>query len=637
MSSFSLPRCFAVLVPVLVLTACNQAPLPQQQETPPTPTPIPTTPSKPKIEKLDDLPRHTYPVQGSVVDLVTSDNKFAALAKQVRADTESDLSGYDIEDKSTLKNLKGILLSLDLLEGKNDDARALIKELRDLEDKPAEKIMTGFLTEIRLDVQEQTKTTNLSDPAFQKELQKELTTRLAALPWNIVQNDLKETKGIFEIRTRNLLLGRIQSEIDPAVKLTGSLSRDLAAEVIAIRASIEINLPLKAPVVAALDTVIKPHTVAKPDIWKERAVMLKSGDKLTPVTVGIWDSGVDPADFPKDMIFTDPTSKDDPHGIAFDLHSNRVHGDLYPMGDNARRLPELKSQIKGILDLIADVDSPEASALKVKLGSLPQDQVKGFQEDLEQFGNYIHGSHVAGIATKGNPAAKILIARLTFDYRLIPEKPTVEQARKDAAADQAFVDYFRQHGVRVVNMSWGGSLQDVDDALEKNGVGDAEERKKEAREIFDIGKDGLLAALKSAPDILFVIAAGNSDSDINFDEFVPSSFVLPNILTVGAVDQAGDETSFTSFGKNVFVYANGFEVDSNIPGGGHLKLSGTSMAAPEVTNLAAKLFTLDPSLKPEEVIDLIKGGLTPNPDNPRIQLINPKKSIELLKARQTAK
>ena len=97
----------------------------------------------------------------------------------------------------------------------------------------------------------------------------------------------------------------------------------------------------------------------------------------------------------------------------------------------------------------------------------------------------------------------MLIARITFDYHLIPEKPTVEQARKDALADQTTIDYFKAHNVRVVNMSWGGSLKDVDDALEKNGLGDATERKKEAREIFDIGKDGLYNALKSAPGILF--------------------------------------------------------------------------------------------------------------------------------------
>jgi len=386
--------------------------------------------------------------------------------------------------------------------------------------------------------------------------------------------------------------------------------------------------------------------VVKADIWKERAVTLTEDQKLAPVVVGIWDSGVDASVFPK-QLFTDPKAAGsgqynvgtylDPHGLAFDLHSNRVHGELYPVGDNARRLPELKDQIKGILDIQASVDSPEATALKVKLSALSQEQVKPFLEDLGLFGNYIHGTHVAGIATEGNPFARILIARLTFDYHLIPEKPTVEQARKDAAADQVYVDYFKQHGVRVVNMSWGGSLKDVEDALEKNGVGDAAERKKEAREIFDIGKDGLFKALESAPDILFVIAAGNSDSDVNFDEFIPSSFVLPNIITVGAVDQAGEETSFTSFGKNVSAYADGFEVESYIPGGSRLKLSGTSMASPAVTNLAAKLFALDPTLKPTDIVDLIKDGLEPNPQNKRILLLNPKKSVGLLKARPSGK
>jgi len=624
-----------------------------------------SAPAKPKITKLDDLPRHTYPVQGSVVDIVTSADKFAPLAAQVRADVEKDLADYDIEDKTTLKNLKGTLLKLDLLEGKNDEARKLITELRDLEDKPALKLTTGFLAEVRLDVQDQSKQTDLSNPDFQAAFQKELTARANALPWDVVQDELKHMKGGFEIVSKNLLIGEIQSEIDPAVKQTGSLSDELAAAVIGIRSSLEISIPIKPAVVAALTAVIQPHTVAKADIWKDRAVVLTEDQKLTPVVIGIWDSGVDPKVYPKQLftdssvkmvvkpqVNTDGTASDvtltpeavakamentDPHGLAFDLHSNRVHGELYPMGDNAKRLPELKSQIKGILDIQASVDSPEATALKKQLAALSPDQVKPFLEDLELFGNYAHGTHVAGIATEGNPYARILIARLTFDYRIIPEKPTVEQAKKDVIADQTYVDYFKQHGVRVVNMSWGGSLKDVEGALEKNGVGNADERKKEAREIFDIGKNGLYDALKNAPDILFIASAGNSDNDVNFDEMVPSSFDLPNFVTVGAVDQAGDETSFTSFGKNVIAYADGFEVESYIPGGSRLKLSGTSMASPEVTNLAAKLFAMDPSLKPADVIELIKGGLDPSTTNPKILLLNPKKSIDLLKARLTPK
>ena len=68
----------------------------------------------------------------------------------------------------------------------------------------------------------------------------------------------------------------------------------------------------------------------------------------------------------------------------------------------AKRLPELRSQIKGLLDIDASVDSPEAAALRDKMNKLPQDQVKSFMEDLELFGNYIHGTHVAGIASEGS-------------------------------------------------------------------------------------------------------------------------------------------------------------------------------------------------------------------------------------------
>jgi len=81
------------------------------------------------------------------------------------------------------------------------------------------------------------------------------------------------------------------------------------------------------------------------------------------------------------------------------------------------------------------------------------------------------------------------------------------------------------------------------------------------------------------------------------------------------------------------VHANGFEVDSPVPGGEHLKLSGTSMASPQVANLAAKLIALKPSLKPVEVKALILQGaerqLAADGKPGRVNLINPRKSAEL--------
>ena len=54
------------------------------------------------------------------------------------------------------------------------------------------------------------------------------------------------------------------------------------------------------------------------------------------------------------------------------------------------------------------------------------------------------------------------------------------------------------------------------------------------------------------------------------------------------------------------------------------------MASPNVANLAAKLLALNPSLTPEQVIDLIKQGATTSEDGRR-HLIDGKRSVALLK------
>lgn len=224
-------------------------------------------------------------------------------------------------------------------------------------------------------------------------------------------------------------------------------------------------------------------------------------------------------------------------------------------------------------------------------------------------------------------------ARITFDYRMVPEAPTKEDYAQFAQSANVAVDYFKNAGVKVVNMSWGDSPESVEGALEVNGIGEtSEERKKMARENFDIGKKGLFEAIKGAPEILFITSAGNSDQDSEFYDDIPSSFELPNILTVGAVDQAGEETSFTSFGDNVDVHANGFEVESYIPGGQTMKMSGTSMSSPNVVNLAAKLWAIDPGLSVRKVIELIKNSCDISEDGRRV-LNNPKASVELLRNR----
>ena len=203
-----------------------------------------------------------------------------------------------------------------------------------------------------------------------------------------------------------------------------------------------------------------------------------------------------------------------------------------------------------------------------------------------------------------------------------------------AADFMQMADYFRTRNVRVVNLSWGDDPQEIELWLSKTGgPSDPDERKKRAAEIYAIWHDAVENAMKAAPNTLFVVAAGNADSDASFLQDVPAGLKLPNLIAVGAVNQAGDETSFTSYGPTVVVDADGYEVESYVPGGARARLSGTSMASPNVTNLAAKLFALDPSLTPEQAIELIRAGATASEDGRR-HLIDPKKSVELLRSKQ---
>ena len=343
------------------------------------------------------------------------------------------------------------------------------------------------------------------------------------------------------------------------------------------------------------------------------------------MNVAVWDSGVDIGLFRNQIV----DSSVEPAVIAYDLQSRKVTGALYPLSDEQKaHLPETTKRLKGLMDMQANLDTPEASAVKKEISQLKPDQVRNFIEGIGAIGNYSHGTHVAGILLAGNPYARLVVGRLTFDYKMTPDPcPSMELSQRNAAAMQDFVDFFRRNNVRVVNMSWGGSVMDYERGLEQCGMGSSiEDRKRLARELFNVEKLALEKAMRSAPEILFVAAAGNYNNDATFNEFIPSSINVPNLMTIAAVDRAGDEAAFTSYGPTVVAHANGYEVESYIPGGEKMKFSGTSMASPNAANLAAKLLAVNPHLTPPEVIRIIRDTSDKSADARR-HLINPKKAL----------
>ena len=590
-----------------------------------------------QIEKLDDLPRHTYRIDVPAVALLDDDEALMKLALEVQRDLLADLEKYEISDPTTLRSYYGSLGVVALLEERWDDYMDYYQLRQAQEDKEAKRLTMSLYG--RAYVAAQRSGAEDLDAAIEAELRK----LVEPLPYELVGSDLKRAKGSAEIVSRTLLEGMIQERIQAQLDQTdGEMGKDIAESLVNNGYAVRRYLPHKAAVINVYTEYLAANEVEKEDIWAARDIELDAGQ---PVTIAVWDSGVDMALFdgkrwtneneiPDNGKDDDGNGFiDDVHGIAWTLHSDKTTDLLYPIEEEGEESGErramLQALMKGMSDLNANIDSEEAGQLKRALAGMGRDEIGPFIESLTEYSGYCHGTHVSGIATAGNPYVRLMAARITFGHTIVPELPTIEQSTKDTVAMAETIEYFRENGVRVVNMSWGGDLASVESALEAHDAGGTpEERKALAREIFEIQKTGLEDAITAATDILFVTSAGNSDNDIEFEEVTPSMLDVPNMMVVGAVDQAGDETGFTSFGK-VDVYANGFEVESWLPGGDRLPLSGTSMSSPQVTGLAAKVFAVRPEFTPTEVRELIEANTDERMVGERtIRLIHPRKTIE---------
>ena len=597
--------------------------------------------AKEKIESITDLPVRSYPTQVAPSQMLGDPALMDALRMQVRIDIEGILSHYDLEDAATLRRFYGVLSTIALLEVRDNDAALNWERVRELEEKDAAKYMTG------LNGASLVAARNSGEPGsevYASAFAANYAARLESMPWEVVQDEVQSRKGRAEILTENFIRGIVQSNMDPVVAETGELNDEMAESLLRIHLTVRDYLPLRDLQLAALQKLVDTHRVEKADIWSGRNITLAPDAGYAPVVVGIWDSGVDAAVFPEQM-WTNTAETyngldddgngfvDDIHGIAYDMFGARHPNLLHPHGDMTGRVESSMKFMKGLTDLQAAIDSPEAAELKQYLGSLEPSEVSGFLTTLGFTGLYAHGTHVAGIAIAGNPFARVLCARISFDYHPVPAPILIEAARAHAKSYAETVAYFKAAGVRAVNMSWGWTFAEVEASLEANGIGaSAEERKAMTEEIFGTLDKGLYDAIASAPEILFMIAAGNDDSDVAFDRVIPSAYELDNIMVVGAVDQAGERTSFTSTGENVVVYANGFEVESYVPGGERMAFSGTSMASPNALNLAVKIFTVQPSLQPSEVIKLIERSADKLEGQQELKLLNPAASLAPLQS-----
>ena len=99
---------------------------------------------KQRVEKAADLPRFSYKIDGKVEDLLRDDAKFKAFAAKLRARHRIGARALRHPDKAMERGYLGTLAQLDYLEGRYDDALKRLDRISELEEKPADKLLSGL-------------------------------------------------------------------------------------------------------------------------------------------------------------------------------------------------------------------------------------------------------------------------------------------------------------------------------------------------------------------------------------------------------------------------------------------------------------------------------------------------------------
>lgn len=318
---------------------------------------------------------------------------------------------------------------------------------------------------------------------------------------------------------------------------------------------------------------------------------------------------------------------DDVNGWNFAENNNQLFDKrlLGSFSPDAYRYFEIQTKM-----MTGEATEGEVSWLRMRL------QDPKFLAELGVFGNFIHGTHVAGISAKLSEQAKIM------GLKIIPTKaPTVGGGRESAyfgiSANGGVTDAIIKGGLRLLASQQGKQLESIGKyvAAKKARLANCSfgTSTAAAKKILGPILRGLLRREPTAQELegysiyfvnevvkaagtlvnpskstLFVIAAGNDG--MNNDQFPtsPANIKQDNTITVAATNGYKKIANFSNYGaRMVEVAAPGVGILSAIPGNQYVTVSGTSQAAPFVTGVAGMMLDLNPALSHSDVKRILMG------------------------------
>lgn len=275
-------------------------------------------------------------------------------------------------------------------------------------------------------------------------------------------------------------------------------------------------------------------------------------------------------------------------------------------------LSQGKEYLDGIKQKMSGLDKDPNAARREIVGDNWNDIKDTHYGNNDVTGHFArHATHVSGIiaAIRNNG---IGIDGITNDVVIMPVKvvPDGDERDKDVALG---IRYAVDNGANIINMSFGKGY-----SPDKKWVDDA-------------------VKYAEKHDVLLVHAAGNDGQNDDSIPTYPNPFFLEggranNFITVGASSPTDADghlaASFSNYGKNhVDLFAPGVDIYSTLPGNTYGSMSGTSMATPVVSGIAALVLEYYPKLSAKQLRWVLDHSVT-NLDT--VKVIQPGSSSDVM-------
>ncbi|MCD4739144.1 MAG: S8 family peptidase, partial [Anaerolineae bacterium] len=258
--------------------------------------------------------------------------------------------------------------------------------------------------------------------------------------------------------------------------------------------------------------------------------------------------------------------------ILAHMPNDTYYNDQWAMDKINAPLAWGRSQGDGILIAVLDTGADFGHAdLAGKLRSdIDHDYINNDTTAQDDNG---HGTHVAGIAAATTDNTRG-VAGLGWNATVLPLKVLDAAGSGGTRGIEDAIYYATDHGAKIISMSLSS---EPDQNL--NCISDTPSLANAIEYAYNHG-------------VLVVTAAGNAYG--NADKVIPAN--CPHVLTIGATTSSDQRASFSNTGNVIDLAAPGSSILSTYwPGDGYDYLSGTSMATPYVSGLAALVWAAHPT------------------------------------------